>query len=111
MATHGIITISIDDEANVRFLVGELGSPFIDDASIIRRASHVEPVNPLLCRLFHVLRTYFGESGKVATFTRSWPCGWCVNLSPVSGPILPETWYNRESAIQAEIDWLNTNWL
>src|ERR1700761_632029 len=100
------IVISIDEMGDMRFLVGELGAGFMPGDATIRRASHVEPVSPMLRAVFHTLRYMFGEKGKIAAFTRLWPCLWRINLSPVSGPILPDTYRNRQAAIDAEILWL-----
>jgi hypothetical protein len=51
----------------------------------------------------------FGEYGKMAAFTRTWPCYWQVDLSPVGGPIVPVEWASRQSAIDFEVGWLNDN--
>lgn len=106
------VTISIDDNTgNITFLVSELSRVFLDDTSTVKRASNVEPVNVLLRGAFYMLRFAFGEYGTVGEFTRVWPCAWRVNLSPVDGPILPELYSNRGEAIEAEIVWLEKNFL
>jgi hypothetical protein len=74
-----------------------------------RRASHVEPDAAPLRWLFHALRHYFGEEGKVAAWTRSWLCLWRVNMQPSNGPILDERWIRREDALRAEVQWLEQN--
>lgn len=74
-----------------------------------RRASHVEPANRVLRWLFHVLRRWFGEDGAVAAFTRGWPCAWRVNLTPSGGEILDGVYRNRQDAIDAEVQWLQTH--
>lgn len=74
-----------------------------------RRASHVEPCNRILRWAFHLLRDNFGEKGRVAAFTRKWPCRWRVDLRPSGGPILEQTFRKRDVAITAEIEWLFAN--
>ncbi len=106
------VTFSIDDSTgNVTFLVSELSRPFLDDTSTIRRASHVEPNAIILRGAFYLLRLMFGEYSRVGEFTRVWPCMWRINLSPVNGPILSELYSNRWEAINAEIFWLENNFL
>jgi hypothetical protein len=105
-------TVSIDDcTGESKFLVNELSSFLLESGSTIKRASHVEPVSIPLRLLFYVLRYLFGEYGKVASFTRFWSVQWRVNLSPVNGPILPTVFDDRDKAIEAEIVWLETNFL
>jgi hypothetical protein len=104
--------ISVDDtNGNVTFLVNEISSALIDDSSYVRRASHVEPINPFLRIVFYTLRGIFGDYGKMAEITRKWACQWRVNLAPVNGPVLPAIYRNRQDAINAEISWLETNFL
>jgi hypothetical protein len=105
-------TVSVNDTTGeYRFLVSESSQFLLEDSSLVRRASHVEPVNLILRFTFYVLRAMFGEYGRMAAFTRQWRIQWRVNLSPVNGPILPQTWTDRAQAINAEIDWLETNFL
>lgn len=103
------IIITIEDGVT-RFLVNEQTAGLVEDG-VVRRASHVEPVNPILRGLFHALRSVFGEKGNLATFTRFWPCLWRVNLSPIGGKVLHGTWKDRQSAIDSEIEWLNSNFI
>ncbi len=105
-------TVSIDDSTGEsRFLVSPATSFLLDDSSSIKRASHVEPINIAWRICFYILRSLFGEYGKVATFTRAWHIQWRVNLSPVQGPILPNHYSDRSEAINAEIVWLENNFL
>lgn len=73
------------------------------------RASHIEPVNGLVRRLFHWLRVRYGDESRVAAFTRCWPVLWRVNLSPVGGPIFGR-FIGRSEAIEAEEQWLCDNY-
>lgn len=95
-------SLSYIQSAEISFLK-DLGEVYV------RRASNVEPDFYLLRVLFHWLRKKFGESGKVAGWTRSWKCLWRVNMKPSDGPILPERWVNRQSALNAEVTWLSEN--
>lgn len=105
------IKVRIDANGDVRFLVSEGAPSFRCDGAIIRRASHVEPNLWWLRWTFHALRAVFGEYGVVGNWTRTWSVTWRVNLSPVNGPILPETFTNRQAAIDTEVVWLNQNFL
>ena len=101
------IVFSIDEQGDVKFLVSDATRPFLDETSKVQRASHVEPWNIPLRWAFYAIRKVCGEYGKMAEFTRKWPCYWRVNLSPVGGPIVPVEFANRDSAIEFEVDWLN----
>ena len=105
-----VIVISITDSGS-RFLVNEDTAPFLEEGAVIRRASHVEPEDVILRGLFHALRSIWGEKGWVAECTRKWRCLWRVNLKPSGGPILSARWRNRQQAIDAEIEWLNENFI
>lgn len=100
-----VITVFIDDEG-MTFLMDESVKLF-DGEGEVRRASHVEPDGLVFRLLFHILRHVFGDKGRMSDFTRSWPCLWRIDTSPVGGPILPERYRNRRDAIEAEIEFLN----
>lgn len=106
---QGIIRITAD--GTVRFLNTPETATLITPETVTRRASHVEPVNLALRLLFHTLRRGFGDKTTAAQFTRMWPCLWRVNLSPVGGPVLQVRWRDRKQAIEAEVQWLNENWI
>src|SRR6185437_898121 len=104
------VTVSLDESTgDYTFLVSDDTRSLLDATSTVRRAYHVEPVNPIARAAFYTLRALFGEYGRVASFTRVWGCLWRVNLSPVNGPILPDTYRDRQKAIDAEIIWLENN--
>lgn len=105
------IRVSISDDGVMRFLVSDATRHLLTDASKVRRASHVEPCAYVLRLLFHGLRKVCGEYGRVAEFTRTWGCAWRINLAPINGPILPETYRDRSQAIQREIDHLNAHFI
>jgi len=69
-----------------------------------KRASYVEPFDPALRLAFHGLRWMFGEVGRVADWTRRWPCVWQVRI--IGGPTLPWAWRVRAEAIAAEVEYL-----
>jgi hypothetical protein len=103
--------ISIAPDGTLRFVVSkELEGLLTEDAEV-KRASHVEPVNPYLRRVFHFLRSHFNEYGWVAAFTRLWPCEWRINLGPIGQGILYQTYRNRSEAIDAEVEWLNVHYI
>jgi len=100
-----LVTIIDLDTAEAIWLMTP-DAPIIEGA-IVQRGSHVEPVNPILRCAFHLLRQWLGDKGRMSNFTRSWPCLWRVNMKPVGGPILPQTYVNRLAAIDAEVVALN----
>ena len=69
-----------------------------------KRVSHVEPVNPVLRRLFHFIRSRVTDTSLLANSTRHWPCRWQAAI--VNGPVLGPFW-RRGAAITAEIGWIN----
>ena len=106
------VTFSINDNTgDVTFLVNDNTRLFVDDSSVIRRASYVLPCDLFLRGLFKFLRSVMGDAGTVAASTREWPCKWYVDLSPINGPVLPHIYTNRALAIQAEIDYLEEYFL
>lgn len=105
------VEISIAEDGTIQFLMSEGAEVLLDGDTVVRRASHVEPDSLTLRLAFHGLRFIFGEDGKVGNFTRIWPCAWRVNLSPVGGPILDDVWYDRQDAIDAEIEVLNERFI
>lgn len=107
----GTIVISITEDGDTRCLVSPDTQVFLSEESVIRRASNVEPVSYTLRAAFYVLRAAFGEYGKVSEYTRHWHCTWRVNLAPIGGPVLAGTWRKRSDAIDAEIAWLQRNFI
>lgn len=102
--------IAVDDNGSLSYIQDSEIS-FLKDLgkASVRRASHVEPDSFLLRTLFHQMRKVFGETGRVAEWTRSWKCLWRVNMKPSKGPILPERWVNRKDALNSEVAWLSEN--
>jgi len=81
------------------------------EGAVVRRASHVEPVNTYLRLLFHAIRKLVRDDSRVAAWTRLWDCKWRVNMSPVGGAILPVQFSNRLAAIDAEVEALNNHFI
>jgi hypothetical protein len=103
--------VSMDESGTLTFLVDADTQALLNESSVIQRASNVEPVSRPLRAVFHTLRHLFGEKGRMASFTRLWPCLWQINLGPIGGPVLDATYRNRQAAIDAEVVWLNTNFI
>lgn len=104
------VEIIFAEDGTIKFMDDGTTSKLFENAEV-KRVSHVEPVNIVLRKAFHVLRTAFGEYGWMATFTRSWRCVWRVNLSPIGHGILYTTYTNRADAIAAEIEYVNAHYL
>lgn len=101
------VTIFIENDASVTFLKSKLTAGFNLGPSVTRRYSACEPALWYLRLVFHTLRLVFGETGAVSEFTRGWRCLWRANIH--NGPILSGRWYNRQDAINAEINYFNQN--
>lgn len=103
------IRVRINDRGEMVFLDGPLAGVFVNETAVTVRASHVEPVNPILRPLFSLLRIIAGDKGRISHFTRRWACTWRVNLKPIGGPVLRTVYACRLEAIQAEIAWIEAN--
>ena len=67
-----------------------------------RRLSRILPKNPLLRTLFLLLRSAFGDEGRVADWTRRWKCRWVlVFLGEVVGEF-----GDRKEALRRELELL-----
>lgn len=88
---HKIITVTIDENGDQVFLKIDAADCFLEcGETVTRRASHVEPMDPLQRLVFSLLRTLFADESAVAAWTRTWRCMWRINTKPVGGPVL--TW-------------------
>jgi len=98
----------------VTFIIGDgkmtylltKAAPRIEGA-VVRRASHVEPVNVYLRLAFRAIRKLVRDDSRIAAWSRLWPCMWQVDMSPVGAGILPVHFSNRLAAIDAEVKFLN----
>lgn len=109
------ITVSIDIDGTMRQLLPIQGTPEAMGIPVLvqgvsRRASYVEPYNPVLRFVFHALRIA-GDTSMLARVSRRMPCQWRINLSPIDGPVLTGLYMDRNEAIQAEVDYLTKYWL
>ncbi len=77
------------------------------EGAVIRRASHVIPKNVYLRLTFRAIRKLVADDSRIAAWSRTWPCEWIVDMSPVGGGILIQRFENREAAIDAEVEALN----
>jgi|GEM_PF-5163810 hypothetical protein len=102
---------TIDENAVTRFLVNDMTRGFLTSDSLVKRASHIEPVCHTLRVIFYALRALFGDAGRVSEYTRTWHCLWRINLTPVHGPIIPIDFRSRSLAMEFEVSWLNENFL
>lgn len=68
--TAGTIQLVHDDE----FVDG------IEGSKTKQRASHVEPVQPVLRLCFHLLRWLVKDDSELAAWTRRWRCRWRARI-------------------------------
>ena len=108
------ITITIDESGNLKMLETAMAEPFkVLGTAVTKRASFVEPYDFWPRVAFTVLRKLVSDDSRIADWTRRWNCFWRVNTKPVGGSILRDqygniaTWWIREDAIVAEIEFLN----
>lgn len=119
-----VMSVTIDENGDLIYLKTSEHDIFAEIGEVVtRRASHVEPVTFWLRVAFRFLRV-FGDKTRVAGWTRGWQCRWLVDTRPVGGPVLTwsdtrgdgtrfyydagiATWRDRQSAIDAEIKFLN----
>lgn len=58
-----------------------LGNPLKLKGTITsQRWSTIKPVSPLPRLLFNTVRYWFGDKGRMAAFTRRWPCTWHLTI-------------------------------
>jgi hypothetical protein len=123
-----VVTVTIDESGDMVYLKTPESDIFMElGERITTRASHVEPYEFLPRLLFTAIRYFVYDDSKLAAWTRGWKCFWRVNTRPVGGPILTwcdvhhsgacgnrnnwdcgvAWWFTRESAIRAEVKFLN----
>ena len=103
-----VMTVTIDEEGNLVYLKTFEHDIFAELGEVVTaRASHVFPTNWGYRQAFRLLRTIFGERGRVAEWTRCWQTEWLVDPSPVGAPSIDKTFQNRQDAIDFEIRYLN----
>jgi hypothetical protein len=120
-----VVTVTIDESGDMVYLNTPESDIFMElGERITARASNVLPVRFWHRQAFRLLRTLFGDYGRIAQWTREWSTRWYVDTRPVGGPVL--TWghvgypvkdsnfgvrrasfRNREAAIRAEVKFLN----
>ena len=62
------------------------------------------PASPSKRAAFRLLRRLFGDRGRVAAWTRTWPGPWLVQMSPTGDVLGP--FANRDAAVRAEVRYL-----
>jgi hypothetical protein len=119
-----VVTVTIDESGDMVYLNTPESDIFMElGERITTRASNVLPVRFWHRQAFRILRTLFGDYGRIAQWTREWSTRWYVDTRPVGGPILRlkhvipniawpiedniAEYYEREHAIRAEIKFLN----
>jgi hypothetical protein len=118
-----VVTVTIDESGDMVYLNTPENDIFMElGERITARASNVLPVDFWHRQAFRILRTLFGDYGRIAQWTREWSTRWYVDTRPVGGPVLcwahlgyaglPDAsdiaeWDDRASAIRAEVNFLN----
>lgn len=98
--------ITVKPDGDLTFLDHEELAPLKDlGIATTRRASHIEPVSPLLRWIFHQIRSRVADKSRLAACTRLWPCLWRANLALSEGPVLGP-FRTRTAALEAEVRWL-----
>lgn len=72
---------------------------------VVRRASHVVPLNFWLRLAFRVVRAICRDDSATAAWTRRWPCQWIVDMTCSGGPIFGP-FRSRWVAVRCEAAWL-----
>lgn len=98
-------TIFIDEDGSTEGIASSLTQ--LLRMSQRRRASHIEPVNPILRWVFHFIRRRVSDESRLACWTRRWRCQWQARI--VGGPVLGP-FHRRHNAVAAEVFWINA-WL
>lgn len=123
-----VVAVTIDESGDLVFLNSPEHDIFLElGETVTHRASHVLPVRFWQRQAFRILRTLFGDYGRVAQRTREWNTLWYVDTRPVGGPVLHMShlwdgpgvnmflgeddyraeWTRRDLAIRAEVKFLN----
>lgn len=69
---------------------------------IRRRFSEIVPANRALLWLFRAIRKRFGDDGKMAAFTRQWPCLWRMEILMGPSKGFVQFGRNRSELIEVE---------
>ncbi len=103
-----IITFHEDGSATTLLSLTELEpKPFYGVGPItVRRASHIWPAHPVKRTAFRVLRSLFGERGRVAQWCRTWRGPWQVRFA-ASKSIVSFQHPSRRVCVDWEINQLN----
>jgi hypothetical protein len=103
-------TLVIDENGDCKIVLTVAAKTLFLSSTMVaesRRASHVEPANPMLRLIFHAVRALVSDDSRIAQWTREWACWWRVNMKPIGGGIIPVHYSHRKSAIDAEVNAVN----
>lgn len=106
------VTMTIDESGDFTMLDTKGSEVFHGMGTVTtRRASHVLPSGIVKRQAFRLLRTFFGDAGKVSDWTRGWSGEWIVDTTPTAGVVLDRQYRSRQDAIDAEVEFLNNFFL
>lgn len=96
------------DGGRVQGLLTDAAKTLLPAHAKIARVSHVEPVLLYQRVLFHLLRSVFGEDGRIGCWLRTWKCRWRVNFGVIGGGVFDrddegKLFADRQAAIDFEI--------
>lgn len=97
--------LRLHKDGSIEFL-GDAPPMFPMGKPVTRRFSEIVPTFPPLLILFRLLRLLFGEKGRVAEWTRHWPCQWRATI--LMGRHHGQTTTDRRRATL--IEWEHERW-
>lgn len=100
-----LLPIVVNEDGTIQQIVTDEMVAFEGEATT-RRASNVMPLAPVKRAAFKMLRTVFGEKGRVSDWTRRWKGPHIAVM--VDGPVLGP-YPSRQGALDAELRWLLDN--
>ncbi len=97
------MNITLEPDGRVSF-IGDLPIELPLADTVRRRVSTIQPAHKRKRIAFLLLRTVFGEAGRVAAFTRTWSGPWRVTILATGETAV---FLDRQAAVDWELEVLN----